>query len=335
MLLGELAGIGSAALWAFSSLILAGLTRRMPALAVSALRLVLGVCFYATLLVVTGNVQALLHVGLSSAVALTGSAVLAMGIGDTLYISGMRHVGVSKASPISVTTYPLLAVVLAWLLLGEPMSARIVAGTVLILGGILLVVARPGQAIAIEVPVEDLELVPVGANPGTRYVPTVGGRVATPRAVRESPVSAIAGPKRTRFGIALVLIASVTWAISTIWLRVLTEHTDLVVVNAVRVPAAALFLSALAASRGMLDLRRYRRRDLGLIACAGIVGSGLGSLTYVYALKETGAGLSSLLNSLSPVFALPLAAWLLGERITKLTIGGTVVALGGLWLVIS
>jgi len=113
VLLGEIAGIASAALWACSSLIMAGLTRRMPALALSTLRLCLGVCFYACLLVATGNVNAMLHVGWGLAAALAGSAVLAMGFGDTLYIMGMRLVGVSKASPISVTTYPLLAVVLA------------------------------------------------------------------------------------------------------------------------------------------------------------------------------------------------------------------------------
>ena len=306
MLLGEIAGIASAALWACSSLIMAGLTRRMPALALSTLRLCLGVCFYACLLVATGNVNAMLHVGWGLAAALAGSAVLAMGFGDTLYIMGMRLVGVSKASPISVTTYPLLAVVLAWLLLGEAMSVRIVAGTALILGGIVLVVVRTGRVVVRAEPVPEFELVSLTHN-----------------------------PEREWAGIAMVLIASVTWAISTIWLRVLTEHASLVVVNSVRVPAAALFLGSIAAGQGMLDLRRYRRRDLGLVAAAGIVGSGLGSLLYVYALREVGAGLSSLLNSLSPVFALPMAAWLLGERITKLTVAGTLVALLGLSLVIS
>jgi drug/metabolite transporter, DME family len=306
VLLGEIAGIASAALWACSSLIMAGLTRRMPALALSTLRLCLGVCFYACLLVATGNVNAMLHVGWGLAAALAGSAVLAMGFGDTLYIMGMRLVGVSKASPISVTTYPLLAVVLAWLLLGEAMSVRIVAGTALILGGIVLVVARTGRVVVRAEPVPEFELVSLTHN-----------------------------PERAWAGIVMVLIASVTWAISTIWLRVLTEHTSLVVVNSVRVPAAALFLGSIAAGQGMLDLRRYRRRDLGLVAVAGIVGSGVGSLLYVYALREVGAGLSSLLNSLSPVFALPMAAWLLGERITKLTVAGTLVALLGLWVVIS
>ena len=336
MLLGEIAGIASAALWACSSLIMAGLTRRMPALALSTLRLCLGVCFYACLLVATGNVNAMLHVGWGLAAALAGSAVLAMGFGDTLYIMGMRLVGVSKASPISVTTYPLLAVVLAWLLLGEAMSVRIVAGTALILGGIVLVVARTGRVIVMAEPAPEFELVVAGSV--FRADPVVAGglvRVAAVATPMPSPDSLTHNPERAWVGIAMVLIASVTWAISTIWLRVLTEHTNLVVVNSVRVPAAALFLGSIAAGQGMLDLRRYRRRDLGLVAAAGIVGSGVGSLLYVYALREVGAGLSSLLNSLSPVFALPMAAWLLGERITRLTVAGTLVALLGLALVIS
>ncbi len=336
MLLGELAGIGSAALWACSSLIMADLTRRMPALAVSFLRLSVGLLFYLVLLFATGNAEALLHVGWGKALALGLSAIVAMGIGDTLYIAGMQRIGVSKASPISVTSYPLLTVLLAWLLLGEVLSGGAILGTLLVVGGIVLVVARPGSTpvtvdplydtLEAGLPSADGDLVPVAAGGlGSASAPVA---VASPRQARA------AAPELAWMGVGLVLVAAVTWAISTIWLRQLTTDTNLIVVNAVRVPIAALFLGTLAASRGALDLRKYRPRDLWLLVGAGIVGSGVGSLLYVYALKEAGAGRSAILNSLSPVFALPLAAWLLHERVTKLTIAGTLLALVGVWLVI-
>src|SRR5207302_2019154 len=103
-------------------------------------------------------------------------------------------------------------------------------------------------------------------------------------------------------GLGLVVAATVTWAFSSVWLRTLTTGVNVLVVNSVRVPATGIFLGSIAASRGMLSLRRYRTKDLALVAVAGLVGSAVGSLLYVYALEEIGAGRSALLNSLSPVF---------------------------------
>jgi DME family drug/metabolite transporter len=336
VLLGELAGIASAGLWACSSLIMADLSRRMPALAVSFLRLSVGLAFYLVLLFASGNLDGLLHVGWGKAVALGLSAIVAMGIGDTLYISGMHMIGVSKASPISVTSYPLLTVLLAWLLLGEVLSVAAILGTLLVVGGIVLVVVRPGSVPAMENLQESLEEGLPGADGD--LVPVTAGSfdaAAARVAVKPARPARVAAPELSWLGVGLVLVAAVTWACSTIWLRQLTTDTNLIVVNSVRVPIAALFLGTLAASRGALDLRKYRPRDLWLLVGAGLVGSGIGSLLYVYALREAGAGRSAILNSLSPVFALPLAAWLLRERVTKLTIAGTLLALVGVWLVIT
>src|SRR5579885_1550338 len=150
-LAGELAAIASAALWAFSSLAMAGVSRRMPGITVSALRLVCGVLFYLILLVATGQSGDLFRLSAGTAAALAASAVLALGIGDTLYIYGMQAIGVSRASPISVTSYPVLTLALAWALLGEAISLRTALGTGLVLGGIVLIVARKGAAV-VDVP---------------------------------------------------------------------------------------------------------------------------------------------------------------------------------------
>src|SRR5579883_2110736 len=150
-LAGELAAIVSAALWAFSSLAMAGVSRRMPGITVSALRLVCGVLFYLILLVATGQSADLFKLSVGTATALAASAALALGIGDTLYIYGMQAIGVSRASPISVTSYPVLTLALAWALLGETISLRTALGTGLVLSGIVLIVARQGARAAIVV----------------------------------------------------------------------------------------------------------------------------------------------------------------------------------------
>jgi len=199
----------------------------------------------------------------------------------------------------------------------------------------VLVVVRPAVPPVPARADAEPESVPAG---GAATVNALAAGVARQAAATRHPLSVPvqrSADDGSWLGVGLVLIAAVTWACSTIWLRRLTADANLIVVNSVRVPVVALLLGGVAASRGVLSPRRYRARDLFSISCAGVVGSGIGSLLYVYALREVGAGRSSLLNSLSPVFALPLAARMLGERITRLVVAGTVLALCGLWLVIG
>ncbi len=132
-----------------------------------------------------------------------------------------------------------------------------------------------------------------------------------------------------------MLASALAWAVSTVWLRALSLDTPLIVLNAVRVPAAAALLVAAALRSGSLWPQRYTARDLSLVVFAGIVGSGVGTLLFVFSLERAGAVRATLLNSLMPVFALPVAVWLLRERISRLTVLGTAVSLVGVWLVIG
>jgi drug/metabolite transporter (DMT)-like permease len=335
VVLGELAAIASAAIWAFSSLAMAGLARRMPAITVSALRLTFGVLFYVGALIVTGHVSDLFHLGFAHVAALGVTAVLAMGLGDTLFIVGMQAIGVSRASPISVTSYPMLTLLLAWAILGEQVSVNTIIGGALVVGGIVLIVARKSPTpSAARSQMDVAELAAEPASVATVAAEELSAAVLTAPPVEAAPVVAAESAPILK-GLILVLAAAVAWSLSTVWLRSLSENTSPVVVNSVRVPIAALLMAGFAESRGLLDLRRYRVRDLLLLVGMGFVGTGLGSLTYVYALDKAGAGRSALLNSLSPVFALPLAAVFLGERLTRQTLAGTLIALAGVWLVIG
>ena len=49
---------------------------------------------------------------------------------------------------------------------------------------------------------------------------------------------------------------------------------------------------------------------------AGIIGIGLGSLFYIAAVEEAGAGKTAVLTSTMPLFNLPLAVLFLKERVT-------------------
>ncbi len=68
-----------------------------------------------------------------------GSALLAGFGGVFFFYLGLAHGQISVVKPIAFTVGPAIAVVLAWLILKEPMNAPKAVGVVLVLAGIVLI----------------------------------------------------------------------------------------------------------------------------------------------------------------------------------------------------
>ena len=91
--------------------------------------------------------------------------------------------------------------------------------------------------------------------------------------------------------------------------------------------AAALWLANLAAFRR--SAFAFPRRDSVIIVVAGLVGLGLGSLFFLYAVQTAGAAKTAALSSISPVFTGVMAAVFLAERFNRsMALGTVLTALG-------
>jgi drug/metabolite transporter (DMT)-like permease len=84
---------------------------------------------------------------------------------------------------------------------------------------------------------------------------------------------------------------------------------------------------------GKRDLLGNSVQDTLALAVAGIIGIGIGSLLYIFAVQEAGAGKTAVLTSTLPLFALPLAVIFLREKITPTVLLGTALCILGIWLV--
>jgi len=137
-----------------------------------------------------------------------------------------------------------------------------------------------------------------------------------------------------RFGIGLALLVAILYAMGTILLQIGVEDISPIDGNFVRVAfgsVAFIPLFLVAKRRGM---PMPSRRTTKIIAVAGLFGMGLGSLLYVSTVKFVGAAVTSVIGSLSPLFALPISMIFLKERITKVAVVGVVVTIAGVILVI-
>ncbi len=75
-----------------------------------------------------------------------GSALLAGFAGVFFFYLGLSGGQISVVKPIAFTLGPAVAVLLAWLVLGEPLSAMKIIGVALVLIGVALVAGAPGRA---------------------------------------------------------------------------------------------------------------------------------------------------------------------------------------------
>src|SRR5262245_18076320 len=138
--------------------------------------------------------------------------------------------------------------------------------------------------------------------------------------------------ERLDVGLAAALIAAVAWAVSLLVLKPAMGTLDPVTAQAVRLPLASVVLFATpwgwSAPRQMMGASRatiWRVILLGAITAAS-------SVLFVTSVKWADVAVAAVLSSTAPLFALPLGLIFLGERVTRLALVGTALAVTGVAL---
>jgi drug/metabolite transporter (DMT)-like permease len=223
------------------------------------------------------------------------SGVIGIGLGDTAYFKAINGLGARRAL-LMESLAPPLAALLALMFLGERLSAIAWMGIFLTILGVAWVISE-------RVPVVD------GANPDV-------GR-----------------------GIVWGLLAALGQASGAVMSRGALANTDVDPLwsGLLRIVAGVIVLVWLVGWRGQVrvKLRPLRSRQLlPVVTLAAFLGTYLGIWLQQISFKYTPAGIAQALLATSPLFVLPIAA-MMGDRITWRTVLGVLVAIGGIWLLIS
>ncbi|MHB8377601.1 MAG: DMT family transporter [Dehalococcoidia bacterium] len=293
--MGAAAALGSSALWALTSVLLASQTAHLRPLLMSAIRSLTASVVLIGLLVATGGLVQLSEMTFVTGVSMMASGVLGQAVGDTLYINALGFLGVTRTFPITNSAYPFLTFLLAVLLLGERVTWALPVGGLLIVAGITWIVleqrrADRGDAVRVEL---------------------------------------------TR-GVVFALAAALAWATATVWLRGQQGNLDAIAAASLRIPAASVaVLGTLAVtSRVERPQRHLTARSIAIVGLAGLLGTGLGSILFIYAVQHTGAARTAFVTTSAPLFALPMGVIFLSEKLTARVLLGTAVTIAGIWLVL-
>jgi drug/metabolite transporter (DMT)-like permease len=138
-MIGELAALGTAGCWAFTSLFFAEAARRVGALRVNLLRLPAALVMLSTALLVIGSGLATLH--RERVAYLAASAIVGLVAGDLALFAALRRIGPRLAS-LLMSLAPLFATWTGMLFLAERPGRVALAGMALTLGGVAWVVSE-------------------------------------------------------------------------------------------------------------------------------------------------------------------------------------------------
>ncbi len=310
-------------------------TSRVDALSISAIRAFWAGIFFLILLFATGENTEIGEMSTWVIVQLVLSALVGLALGDTLYVYSIAVLGMNRAFTISIGLFAVFSFALSAAVLGESIGVATVVGAVLVLAGVYLVASfgPAGTRAGAAAPAAD------SSEPDNRdgLPPIAGGAdVAVEPSVSTTLRLSRRGlrPGSFGFGVLILAVAALFWAIATVWLRDASSGFGPISVGAVRIPAAGAFLGFVTMTQANTTLRRRAvpRRSFGVLTVAGLIGTGVGSLLFIFAVQEAGAGKTAVLSSISPIFALPIGAIFLGEKITRWLMLGTALAVGGIVL---
>lgn len=292
-------GVGVALLtalaWAGSSTILKFLAGKIDTLSLNMLRLWVGSTILLSFVFLSGRGDDFIHTPLQPLLFVVTSGLIAIAVGDTIYIKSLTFIDVSRAFPIGQCTFPVLTMFVAIFLLAEPFTWSNMVGAFLVVVGLYLV--------------------------------AVLGKRATAS-------SASGGDNAKGVTLALIAALTWTAGAAALKLGVAEMDPFVAAAIRIPVAAVALTGFVLSRNRGgVLQFQRYGLRNILLAAAAGVLTYGIAAVGYVTAMQLIGVGKTVLITAVAPIFILPLSILILKERPTLYAIVGVVACVLGVVLV--
>ncbi len=305
---GEIAGLGTASCWATGALAFAVASKRIGATAVNQLRMAVAIVLLGvTHLIVFGELWPSV-VTSTQVFWLTLSGVIGIAVGDLFLLHCFALIG-PRVGELVMTAAPIVTVLLAWPILGESLSGRVMLGITVTIAGVAMVLAdRCGNNAWRSLALRKTEGLVAGllgaAGQGTGLVlAKLGMNVAGGEALTHTG-SGLAG----------------------------ATPLDPLSATLLRVSAGAVgawVIAGLCGKVGLTFEAARNRRAMHATCLATILGL-LGIWLSLISISYTKASIGATLMGISPILVLPLAYVAYGDRPGRIAIGGTFVAVLGI-----
>jgi drug/metabolite transporter (DMT)-like permease len=300
--LGAIAALATALSWTVTAIAFEFAGKRIGAFALNFLRLVLGCIFLGLYCLVTRGSFLPFDAPASAWLWLSASGIVGLVLGDLLLFQAFIDIG-SRIAMLVYASAPALTALLGFAILGESLGPLALVGMGLTLVGIAVVVLdRGGEGIT-------------GSCPD-------GEKDCAPRA------------KRVR-GLLLAVGATLGQAAGLILSKLGAGNMDPFAGTQIRVSAAvlgfALVLTVMRGWKGTFSAFKDGKALAGL-GLGSFFGPFLGVSLSLLAVQSTKAGIAAAIMSIVPILIIAPSAVFFKERIKAKDIVGSLVAVGGVFL---
>jgi DME family drug/metabolite transporter len=294
-MIGELFALGAALCWAAAPILYRRALLNAKPISANIVRCTTNAGVLVAALLLLGKVEALTALPIGTVIFVVVSGVIGLGVGDTLYMIGLKYVGVSRAVPLA-SSYPLFSVIWATFLLGQPLSLADVLGAAVIIFGIWLLTKEKSDEKT-----------------------SIKGRLAFIGLVVSLVTAVVWSVSITMMDVAVSSVTSLAanYAIVTL-----------------RIASVALFFMLLAPfldrEHGFLKMKRST--VIGL-CIGGLVANGVGWLLMNYSFLNISLTEATPISSTSPLFAAIAGFMLFHEKMTPQTLLGAIAIVAGIALI--
>ena len=299
---GELAGIATALLWAFGSLMFAAAGRRVGSSAVNEIRLLIALPLILVAHWIVFGVVWPQGLATHRTTYLALSGFVGLAIGDLFYFHCLMILG-PRIGALLMATAPALTVVLAWIFTKQRLAAMQLGGIIVTSLGIMLVLGdRRGRR---EWTSE--------ANSAKRRLAVITGLLA---AVGQASGNVLSELGAVGSGPEIPALSSIT----------------------IRMSAGTAGIVAISILSGNVRKSAAALRDvkaMQLILMAVAIGPTLGVWLFQVSIQRTNASIAAILVALVPIFMIPIGRVAYGSRPSVLALIGTVIAFAGTFLVLD
>jgi drug/metabolite transporter (DMT)-like permease len=286
---GELAALSAACLWAVASIIYGRLGQNIPPLQLNLTKGIIAIALLILTILLRG--EFLTAVAPLAVCLLLVSGAIGIAFGDTVYFAAINTLGARRVLLIKTLT-PTMTALGAMIFLQENLNAGAWCGVLLTILGVALVVT---------------ERVPVASDDAATHL------------WRGVGFSLLAGVAEAA-GAILSRAALATTTISPLWAALLR------LIGGTLILLPWLLLTQRRGTTVLLP--SLSPKVLAVTFFASFIGTYLGIWLQQTAIKFTSVAIASTLIQTSPLFVLPLAAWM-GDKVSWRAVLGVVIAVCG------
>ncbi len=290
---GELAALATAILWSFTSIFFTLASQRIGSYHLNKVRIPLAVFFLAGMLLLKSGRLLPPDVQNESYYYLIASGIIGLSIGDFFLFSSFVVLG-TRLTMLIFASSPILAALMAWMMLGEHLGFLAILGILLTIGGIIWVVSERQPSTQKNQPKIRKKLFP---------------------------------------GVLLALGAGAGQAAGLVLAKAGMEgNLDPLPATFIRMSAAAIavWMFGFIRNDNLQTLKKLNTRKTWLFTIGGsICGPFLGVWLSLISVKHTEAGIAAAIMATVPVIVIPLVIFVFKEKVSSRAVIGAFITVAG------